>query len=76
MSLEAFITPAIVVPFLLFVWTRINARFDAVNARIDGLSARVDGVARDVACLGRDVGHLARDVGYLTGRQAERDAAG
>ena len=69
MSLEAFVTPAIVVPFLLFVWTRINARFDAVNARIDGLSARVDGVARDM-------GYLARDVAYLAGRQAARDASG
>lgn len=62
MSFEAFITPAVVATVGLFVWSRINARFDAVNARIDGLSARIDGVARDVA--------------YLTGRQAERDAAG
>lgn len=68
MDLEAFITPAIVVPVVLFMWNRINARFDAVNARIDGLTARIDVVARDM-------GYLARDLGYLTGRQAERDAA-
>ena len=44
MSVEALITPAIVVTVVLFMWNRINARFDAVNARIDG-------IARDVAFL-------------------------
>ena len=76
MSFEAFITPAIVVPFLLFVWTRINARFDAVNARIDGLDSRIDGLSARIDGVARDMGYLARDAGYLTGRQAERDAAG
>ena len=69
MSVEAFITPAIVVTVVLFMWNRINARFDAVNARIDGVNARIDG-------LQADIGGVRRDVAFLAGRQAERDAAG
>ena len=61
MSLETFITPAILLPVVLFMWNRINARFDAVNARIDAVARDLDSVARDLA--------------YLAGRQAERDAA-
>ena len=72
MSLEAFVTPAILLPVVLFMWNRINARFDAVdarmNARFDAVNARIDAVARDLDSV-------ARDVAFLAGRQAERDSA-
>ena len=68
MSLETFVTPAIVVSVVLFMWNRMNARFDAVNARIDTVDTRIDTVSSRLD-------GVARDVAFLAGRQAERDAA-
>ena len=42
MSLESFLTPAVVVAATAFLWKVLGARIDSLGARIDSLERRFD----------------------------------
>lgn len=42
MSLESYLTPAVVVAATVFLWRVLGARIDSLERRFDALNARID----------------------------------